>query len=451
MLKKQVLISFLSVIIIGLTGLVSIPILTRLLSPEEMGKLFTILAIVSIMQIFEGLKPVIINRLNDNKYQDIVYLKIFHKVNWTFIWIGNVIIFVVLFFILKLMFLETLLFTLTYTLFSLMSAQWALLEFKNYLNYASIFRTAGWVLTYSLFIIFAYVKIDLKWYIVPVILMYFLLYLFFKFKTDALFDKNHNQNDIEKKEQLRHEIFKDALTNIKIQISAIVLLSMDKVIVPAITGYSNFAYFAIQSELITKSYLINTSVRRALFPYLAKQDTNTKLLFLNKLALLFFVVSVMIMLWVSLYSDLIIELYAGDAYKQYSVIFSILLFIFPANILGAMGILILHSKGDFNFHYTIYRNIAIISLPIFTVLTYFYGIFGAAIALLLTRNVDLCTYLLAFSKYICNINRVLIAIIIIVYSGVGIAVWFHKPEIGFLMSLFLCILLYDLYRKVSIA
>ena len=68
MLRKQILISFLSVFLIAITGVVAIPILSRLLSHEEMGKLFFILTVVGLMQIFEGLKPVITYMLNQQLY-----------------------------------------------------------------------------------------------------------------------------------------------------------------------------------------------------------------------------------------------------------------------------------------------------------------------------------------------------------------------------------------------
>lgn len=448
MLKKQVLISFLSVIIIGLTGLVSIPILTRLLSPEEMGKLFTILAIVGIMQIFDALKPVIIHRLNDKKFSDAVYLSSFNKINWIFIGIGSSIIFFVLLFVANISLLEISLFILTFALFSLTSVQWALLEVKNYLNYTAILRTIGWIFAYSLFIVFAYMQIDMRWYILPITLMYFLLFLLFKIKAKSFFSDVLTFKEESKK--LNAEIFKQALVIIKIQVYSVILLAMDKVIVPIITGYTNFAYYATQSELVTKSYLINTSVRRVLFPYLAKQNTAKKLFFINKITLIIFMFSTFLMLVLSNYSEYIIGLYAGDEYKHYSLIFSILLFIFPANILGSVGVLTLNVNGDFDFHNKIYRNVAIISLVPFVLSTYLYGIYGAAGVLLLTRSVDLFTYFLAFSKYIICLSKVYIIFVVIVYFLIGYTVLFNKPELGYILLFILGILLYNQYRKVSI-
>ena len=85
MVRKQIFISFVSVFIIGFTGLLAIPVLSRLLTPEEMGKLFFILAIVSFLQIFEGLKPVITYKLNEKKYDESFYIKVFNQVNFIFI------------------------------------------------------------------------------------------------------------------------------------------------------------------------------------------------------------------------------------------------------------------------------------------------------------------------------------------------------------------------------
>ncbi|MBD3807604.1 MAG: oligosaccharide flippase family protein [Arcobacter sp.] len=452
MLKKQVFISFLSVIIIGLTGLVSIPILTRLLLPEELGKLFTILAIVGIMQIFDALKPVIIHRLNDKKFSDAVYLSSFNKINWMFIGIGSSIIFFVLLFVANISLLEISLFILTFALFSLTSVQWALLEVKNHLNYTAILRTIGWVFAYFLFIVFAYMQIDIRWYILPITFMYLLLFLLFKIKAKSLFsDILIFKEDMEESKKLNTEIFKQALVIIKIQIYSVILLAMDKVIVPIITGYTNFAYYATQSELVTKSYLINTSVRRVLFPYLAKQNTAAKLFFINKIILIIFMFSTFLMLILSNYAEYIIGIYAGEEYKHYSLIFSILLFMFPANILGSVGVLTLNVNGDFDFHNKIYRNIAIISLVPFVLLTYLYGIYGAAGVLLLTRSVDLFTYFLAFSKYIIYLSKVYINFVVIVYFLIGYTVLFDKPELGYILLFILGILLYNQYRKVSIA
>ena len=65
MLNKQIIISFSSTIIIGFTGFLAIPFLTRMLTPDEMGKIFLILALVGFMQIFDGFRPVITFILNE--------------------------------------------------------------------------------------------------------------------------------------------------------------------------------------------------------------------------------------------------------------------------------------------------------------------------------------------------------------------------------------------------
>lgn len=451
MLINQVIISFLSVIIIGSAGLISVPILSRLLEPEKLGKIFVILGIVSIMQIFDALKPVIINRLNDNKFCDAVYLRSFNKINWVFIAIGSGLIFTALMFVKNISFWEITIFVITFVLLSLMSVQWALLEARMHLNYTAISRTIGWVVTYIVFIGFAYTKIDDQWYILPVALMYLVLFVLFKLKTYTLFQKKDLLNTSAIKiKALEREMFWQTITIIKIQIYSIILLAMDKLIVPAITGYANFAYYAVQSELATKSYLINTSVRRVLLPYLAKEATEAKLFKVNKVALLLFAISTFLMLLLSNYAETIIGLYAGDAYKQYYLILSTLLFVFPANILGAAGVLTLSVKGDFDLHHGIYRNIAILFLFPFALFTYLYGIYGAAAILLLTRSVDLYTYCLSYSKYLAAISKVSMHLLVIFYCGIGIAVLLERPEIGLLLLLFLCVLLYKLYQKINI-
>lgn len=156
------------------------------------------------------------------------------------------------------------------------------------------------------------------------------------------------------------------------------------------------------------------------------------------------------MLVLSNYSEYIIGLYAGEEYKHYSLIFSILLFIFPSNILGSVGVLTLNVNGDFDFHNKIYRNIAIISLVPFVLSTYLYGIYGAAGVLLLTRSVDLFTYFLAFSKYIICLSKIYINFVVIVYLLIGYTVLFDKLELGYILLFILGILLYNQYRKVNI-
>lgn len=452
MLKKQIIISFLSVLIIGFTGLLAIPFLTRMLNPEEMGKLFLILAIVSVMQIFDGLKPVITYTMNEKQYSDKIYLDVFKKVNHLFIGGSSIIILIILSLVPSISWIETVLFVITFIFYSLMSVQWGILDTKNEINYTSIFRSLGWIMTYIFFVIFAYFTLPVQFYIAALLFMYIFLYAFFKFRVSQLTFTSSIKLDATSSlttSTLFYTTLKKSLENIKIQIFAIILLSMDKILIPMIVGYQQFAFYAVQSELATKSYLINNTLRRVLFPYFAREENRYKLNYYLKYINVIFIFFLLIILMIGQYGNEIIGFYAGEVYKEYGIIFSVLLLVFPANILGAFGITVLHVNGDFKLHHVLYRNAAIMSFPIFFILTFLYGIQGAALGLLISRSVDIYTYYKAVSRYLVNISFLKILIITLLYIGLGIGVVLHKSVIVFILFVSLIFIFWKIQEESS--
>jgi O-antigen/teichoic acid export membrane protein len=446
MLKKQFFISFSSVLIIGLIGVISIPILTRLLAPEEIGKLFIILAIVSILQVFDGFKPVITFFLNRTKLNEVITLKELKTANNIFIIIISFFLFI-FYYLYSLDFIETLFYVITFIFYSLMSFYWSILDTKNQVNFTSISRTLGWLLAYSFFIIFAYFKIKIEYYIISILFMYLMLYILYKVKLASLNIQIISTFDLKRSSKLLRIIINEILNNIKIQVNAVILVTMDKFIVPFFTGYTNFAYYAIQSELATKTYLINATWKRVLYPYLAKKEKkesiNSSLLYLN----IIFSLSLILCIIIGLYSKEIISLYAGKQYAEYSNLFSFLILVFPFNILGTFGVMILQINGNFKLHYSIYRNFAILNLIVFSLLTYYFGILGSSIALLLSRSVDLYLYLLSIKLYIKNISYKVIVTILFLFLIMIIFLVYKKILFTFITVFMISFILFMILKK----
>jgi O-antigen/teichoic acid export membrane protein len=448
MLKKQFFISFSSVLIIGLIGVISIPILTRLLAPEEIGKLFIILAIVSILQVFDGFKPVITFFLNRNKLNQETTLNELKKANSLFIISISFFIFFISFFY-SFSILKSLLYTLVFIFYSMMSFNWGILDTKNEVNYTSILRTIGWVMAYLLFILFAYIKLNIEYYALSILLMYIILYISFEIKLKKLNINLKHDYKFNNYSKLLRIIIKEVLNNIKIQINAIFLLTIDKFIVPFFTGYTNFAFYAVQSELATKTYLINATWKRVLYPYLAKKENKDKIRnYLNYLFVIF-LISLVLCIIVGLYSENIIALYAGENYKIYSNIFSLLILVFPLNIIGTFGVTILHINGNFELHNKIYRNFAFFHVINLSLLTYFFGITGAAIALIMSRMVDLFLFLISIKLYIKDISNIMVGVCMFVFSSIIATTYFDKALISILLSILLFAILFKI-TKVKI-
>ena len=450
MLSKQIIISFSSTLIIGFTGFLTIPFLTRMLTPDEVGKIFLILALVGFMQVFDGFRPVITFVLNEKKYDESLLLKVINKINILYI-VGMVVfIFFSVIFFTNVTLLEISLYVTIFIFYSLMSVLWGILDTKNHINYTSILRSLGWVLTYSMFVVFAYFHVSIEFYLVPLMLMNILLFIFFKIKVHSLPKEKRIYINQEEYISLFRSILMQIIDNVKIQISATVLLSMDKVIIPYLLGYTQFAFYAVQSELATKTYLINSTWKRVLFPYLAKIENRNKLGKFLVYAHYSFLISFIFVLTIGIYGSEIISFYAGEAYKDYGKVFSILLLVFPLNILGTMGVLILQIHGDFKLHHKIYRNSAIVNLIVFTVLTYFFGILGAAIGILISRTTDLFLYLVTLQKYVVNISITKIILTIGCYFSIVLSIIASKLFFSFLFLGILAIFLFFLNIKKKI-
>lgn len=448
MLKKQFLISFLSVLTIGLIGIISIPILTRLLVPEEIGKLFIILAIVSILQVFDGFKPVITFFLNRNKLNEVITLNELKKANSLFIIsISSFIFFISYFYTFSL--INSLLYTLVFIFYSMMSFYWGVLDTKNEVNYTSILRTIGWIMAYLLFILFAYIKLNIEYYALSILLMYIILYISFKIKLKKLsiiLKPDYKFNNYSK---LLRIIIKEVINNIKIQINAIFLLTIDKFIVPFFTGYANFAFYAVQSELATKTYLINATWKRVLYPYLAKKENIHKIGNLLNYLSIIFLVSLILCIIVGIYSENLITLYAGESYNIYSNLFSLLILVFPLNIIGTFGVTILHINGNFELHNKIYKYFAFFHLINLSLLTYYFGITGAAIALVMSRMVDLFLFLTSIKLYVKNISNITILSCLFIFLTIIATTYFNKSLISILLSILLYAILFKITKVKS--
>jgi O-antigen/teichoic acid export membrane protein len=448
MLKKQFLISFLSVLTIGLIGIISIPILTRLLVPEEIGKLFIILAIVSILQVFDGFKPVITFFLNRNKLNEVITLNELKKANSLFIIsISSFIFFISYFYTFSL--INSLLYTLVFIFYSMMSFYWGVLDTKNEVNYTSILRTIGWIMAYLLFILFAYIKLNIEYYALSILLMYIILYISFKIKLKKLniiLKPDYKFNNYSK---LLRIIIKEVINNIKIQINAIFLLTIDKFIVPFFTGYANFAFYAVQSELATKTYLINATWKRVLYPYLAKKENIHKIGNLLNYLSIIFLVSLILCIIIGLYSENLITLYAGESYNIYSNLFSLLILVFPLNIIGTFGVTILHINGNFELHNKIYKYFAFFHLINLSLLTYYFGITGAAIALVMSRMVDLFLFLTSIKLYVKNISNITILSCLFIFLTIIATTYFNKSLISILLSILLYAILFKITKVKS--
>jgi len=448
MLRSNIIVSFVSLLVIGFTGLISIPFLTRMLSLEEMGHLFMILAITGIMQIFDGIRPVITYKFNQKLYSETVYIKAFEKINLYLI-VPSVLVIIILLYIFLLPILEIFLFSLTFIFYSLMSVQWGILDTKGYVNFTSITRASMWVLTYAFFILIAYNKFEQETYIMPLLFMYISLYIIFKLKIKQLKLLNDSFTSIESHKVLLKDIIIKTLENIKIQLVVIVFLAMDKLMIPYIIGYQQFAIYSISSEFASKGYLINSTMKRVLFPFLARDENKNKLNAYLKKSNYIFLIALFAILIIGLYTVDIINIYAGSDYSNSGNLLSILLLIFPINILGTVGVVILHLNGDFNIHYLVHRNMAIFIIIIFALATYFFGLNGAVIGLLLSRSVDLYIYYIAINKYVFKFKIMSMIIFILLYQLIGISILFKNYFLVSILFIIVSILFLYFTKRIK--
>ncbi len=395
MLKQRVFVSFLSVFVIAVTGLVAVPFLTRLLPSEELGRFFVYLGIVSFLQVIDGIRPVVVYHINNEFYSENACRLAFRWVNKRFIFFVTPFLALSFFLFANFSFASVLYIVFLYVSYLLMSLEWGLLEAKNDISFTALARAFGWVVAYCGFVFVAYSGVDVSFCLLIVSGKYFVLWILFCQRNKKFYSCLVQEKfDV----GLKRKMLFDAIENIKIQIGAVVMSASDKLIAPFLIGYSNFSHYSIQAELASKAYIVNSSVRRAVQPSYSKGDSR-RLADLPFHAVCFFSIGLIVVFIAVVLAEPGLRLYAGLKYAEFFYLFPVFLMIFPANVLGSAGTIVLHAKGDFKLHGKINAWCAVVFVPGFFGAVSMFGLIGACAFMALSRYVDLVVFFVALKKY----------------------------------------------------
>lgn len=404
MLKKKVAISVISVSVMAVAGIAAVPILSRMLSAESLGRFFAFLGLISLLQVLDGMRPAIVFNINKRLPQAQNYRSLFAAINRKFnYWVVPSLMCILGAFtdfepeVIVLL-------SISYVAYTLMSLEWGLLEAKNDVNYPAMTRAVAWLLAYIGFVVLAYFEFDIKYCLLVMALMYVSLWGLYRRRVNEFYGQDKSQSV---SEATHKDILSDVLKNIKIQLGAVLLTSADKIIFPQILGYSAFSHYAIQAELATKGYVVNSAVRRAIQPsYTMAQGRDVRSLV--KAGGVFFCVATIAVWVVQFFAENLMVLYVGQQYATFAYLMPALLLVFPANILGTIGTTILHAKGHFGIHSKITAAAALLYIPMFVIAIYFQGIVGAVFVLVLSRLVDVSTFFLSlFDGYSNGVYKTL--------------------------------------------
>lgn len=386
-LRKQLVASFSSVFITGITGIIFIPVLTRLLSPEDIGRLFLILTFATMMMILEGVRPVVIHAMSSGDYKKSHQLK---RINFYLSLMFTLILMVVFNIVLKFSVVLSLLYSSVYFFFSLMAYHWGIIDAMGKVSFTSLVRAASWVVCYIFFVVFALLGIDIELYILPILLMNLVIFLIFRKVSSKKIEVIRNSTPKERDEgKFDWQVLSTIFMNIKVQAYSVFINNYDKLFVPYFLGNNLFGYYAVQSNIVSRTYLINTAYRQVITPHFSNPNNRKELKKAIGIIFLSFSLAVITLSALVPFVESFIIIYAGQSYAAHSYVLQIAIFSFPLNMLGALGVALLQSAGDFRAHEKACLHSLVVSCPIFIVLVYFLGLQGAAWGLLCTRAVDI--------------------------------------------------------------
>jgi len=393
-----------NVIAIGLTvlaGLISIPILTRTLSPNTFGHVSLILIFLNLFTLLEGTRQVFIKFYH--KWKEVEKRKEFLRTSWVLSWMSSILGTMVVLLILTFLFdslsiIEIIFLSLSAGLYLLMSNPWAQLEAEEKVGLAALVRAIVWVLVYVSFIIYSLYGAPIEFYALSLMLMNGLLLVLYS----GLQQKRQNYSS-----KTNWGMFREMVNEIKSVILfnfwVAVMNFSDRLIISRILPITDLGYYTAQYELGVRGNGLANTACTVLFPTFSlsveKKGVYAAVpLWLSISKWLFLTIYLFTLIGFG-FSKEIIELYAGAPYAGYNYIFKIVMIGVAINTLGFMAVLLQRADCDFTSQGMAYCIGAVIGIVLAYPLIKTLGLLGGALTYLIMRIADLILIWQVRQKY----------------------------------------------------
>lgn len=397
-MKRNIAYSVLSLIITGLSGFISIPVLTRTLTASDLGHVLLIITILLFISSLDGLRSVVIANYHTypkEKKGDFIYTtKIMSNILGGGVCVS--ICFILFYFLNeKISNIEKLFISLSAIVYFPMSFQASIIDSKFGAGYTMLGRALVWMIIYSYLIIMSINHYDIIHLPIIFLCSNFLLWYVFLLKNKSARDVNGSFDLL-----IFRSIFKQSKNNFYFLIIASIVGVLDKILLFTLKPIEKLAIYTPNHEIATKPNSIIAVVSRLLLPYLAKKKSSRnniehEWLYIFKIILIF---SLLLSWGVNFFSLEIIAMYAGNSYTDTHMILKLISLGAFLNVYGILSVVLLNSFLDFSTQSTSYTISFLVGIIFGYALIENYSITGAAILYVILRIGDLAIFYLAWTK-----------------------------------------------------
>ncbi|MGE0086619.1 MAG: lipopolysaccharide biosynthesis protein [Desulfococcaceae bacterium] len=388
-LKSNFMFSALAVCINAAVSLSSVPYITRRVSPSDYGHISLFILFFYLFAFVDGIRPVIINSVHHSFSGKSDFFRSCHIFSWLCGAVLSVLTFIllILFYHHRLSAVEILFISLCALFCVPMNNEAAFLEAGERVGFIMMVRSAGWVLFYASFIVYASVGAGFECYAMSVAGMNGFLLVIYR-------AANSRES---RSGKFRFAIIREMMTKIRqgimFNLYSTLMSSLDRLFISKLLPLQMLAHYSVQYEFGFNWNTLVQTAGRVLYPHLSRRmaaEPFAEILafwvHMNKL--IFFAVF-SITLAGAAFSEEIIGLYAGAVYTEHHYIFRFVMIGVAISALGVMAVVFQRAQGDFASQEKAYGIGALTGILLVYPLVKTFGILGAALVYLAVRIADI--------------------------------------------------------------
>lgn len=429
-----------SLVITGVIGLITIPVISRNLPSEKMAAISILFLLNAFFGVFDVLKPVFTRAFVQHRSSS-TSIPVWHGCILSgYLGLGFSVImyFVGVFFFDRFFDRISIMFLALGAIFFFFSIVfWSVLESTDRVGLSQFIKALSIAALYIFYCILSFFDIQLIDYaIIFASVQCFILAVYYFLSRGSI-------NWSRKKESLWH--FSEVTSTIQLNISKLIIDFSDRLIFAKLIPINIFAAYAISYDLAAKLNIFPQYLNAYMYPKLCAshvskiegkffKDIKKHLL----IAGVNFIILAFIALLLSMVTDELLAIYAGENYRQYGYILSYLIMVSAVYSFSFYGQILLRAMGNFSGLAKAFSVTAFISLG-FALISYsVWGIDGfiCAVVFFKSPGIGILAYIfdLCFSRFIC------IIFVIIVNLFIGFFIYLSFKD--FSMALFSAIILF---------
>ncbi len=389
--------SFISVVIMAASSLACIPFLTRHLTPSEFGHLSIILMFFTLSSAFDGLRPVIIYYYPRYHLKRAAFVYTLGCLGWIMGIVAGTITASIMYlaFSEQLTVVEIALLSGATVIYFPMTVRWAMLDAREKVGFTALSRAFMWLALYLSFVLYAGMGTHFYVYSASLLCMNIALFLFFFFSGKETAGSERVIDWL-----LLKQVAGKSKQYLFFQILVYGISFIDRMTLARLFPIAVLGYYTPQYELGTRSTIFLRIFNSVLYPRFSRlvsegHDALVREYWLIATKVVFVFFSSVV--WITIaWADVIVRVYAGPDYQQYSFVLQMIMFGVLMNLPGYFASLLLNSFGDFKEQGKFYLFGIIVGIISAYPLIKLWGMFGASLTFVSMHLVDVLLFLRAY-------------------------------------------------------